>query len=402
MAKILYIHQYFETPEESGRTRSYWFAKKLVEAGHAVTIITSMHAHSKRKEGVYQIDGFTVKYVKNTYDNSMSIPAKLWSFIRFMVASSIICLKEKQVDLLYATSTPLTVGIPALLRKVFKKTPYIFEVRDLWPEFPIQIGAIKNKLLIKALRYLEKKIYKNAVHIVALSPGMRDGVVSTGIRKEKISVIPNMSKPDIFYPRPLNEKVVKKYGFASKDFKVIHFGTMGIANGLDYIIDAAEILKVNKVDNVHFYFAGQGAMESRLKKECETRSLDKVHFLGYMNTFEISEVVNCCDLTITTFENLPVLQTNSPNKLFDSLSAGKPCVVNSAGWTKDLVEEAACGVYVDANQPEELANKVIELKSKKDILKSMGENARSLSLSRYDKALLCEQFLEVMESHLDV
>lgn len=401
MAKILYIHQYFETPDESGRTRSYWFAKKLVEAGHSVTIVTSMHAHSKRKEGVYSIDGIKVRYVKNAYDNSMSVMAKVWSFIKFMLVSTRICLKEKDVDLVYATSTPLTVGIPAMVRKWFKKTPYIFEVRDLWPEFPIQVGAIKNSLLIKVLLILEKEIYFQSSHIIALSPGMQEGVLNTGVSRDKVSVIPNMSKPDLFYPRPCNDDVLQKYNIDLKGFNLIHFGTMGVANGLTYIIDAAEVLKKQNVDDVQIYFAGKGAMEAELKMRCQEKNLDNVHFLGYMNTYEISEVVNCCDATITTFKNLPILQTNSPNKLFDSLSAGKPCIVNSAGWTKDLVEEAKCGFYVNPEEPSDLAARLVDVKENQMALRDMGRRARELALNKYDKALLSDQFLTIIEAKLN-
>lgn len=396
---ILYIHQYFETPEESGRTRSYWFAKKLLEAGHKVLVITGTHSHSRRVAGVYNIEGIEVRYLSNAYDNKMSVTKKVLSFLKFMLLSTKYVMKESEVNLVYATSTPLTVGIPALLRKWIKGTPYIFEVRDLWPEFPIQIGVIKNRLLIRLLRIMERTIYKNAKHVVALSPGMSEGVIKAGIAENSVTVIPNMSKPDLFFPRPHNQKVKEKYGLESSDLKVIHFGTMGVANGLEYIIDAAEVLQEKQITGVQIYFAGKGAMENKLKEICQRKRLKNVHFLGFMNTYEISDVVNCCDVTLTTFKDIPILQTNSPNKLFDSFSAGKPSIVNSAGWTKDLVENAECGLFVNPKDPERLAQALIELMGNPLLVNQMGANARELALKVYDKSILSSHFLAVIEAN---
>ncbi len=154
--KIIYIHQYFVTPAEPGGTRSYWFAKELINSGHEVTMITSTNT-SHPLPGRFNIDGINVIYVKNDYSNYFSPFRKIISFLKFFIKSILKASKEKQVDLVFATSTPLTVGAIALWLKRLKHWNYVFEVRDLWPEFPIQIGAIKNRLLIRILKRLEKK-----------------------------------------------------------------------------------------------------------------------------------------------------------------------------------------------------------------------------------------------------
>ena len=144
---ILYIHQYFLTPQEPGGTRSYWLAQELIKNGHQVAMLTSS---AKFQEEIKElnIDGIKVIYVKEDYDQNMSITRRLKAFVKFMYKSSMIGMQQKNIDLVIATSTPLTIGIPALVLKWFKKIPYIFEVRDLWPEVPIQMGAIKNKWII--------------------------------------------------------------------------------------------------------------------------------------------------------------------------------------------------------------------------------------------------------------
>lgn len=394
--RVLYIHQYFCLPTEPGGTRSYWISKELVNRGHQVTMICSTNkAHPLPCET--DIDGIHIIYVKNDYSNYMSAPRKVWSFISFLMKSIRTGCKQKDVDIVFATSTPLTIGYVALRIKAKKQWKYVFEVRDLWPEFPIQVGAIKNPLIISILRRFEKRIYDNSEHIVALSPGMKEGIINSGTPESKVSMIPNMSKPDIFYPHAPSQKIAKQFSIDLGKFNVIHFGSMGRANGLQYIIEAARCLKEKGDFSVNFIFMGSGATEPIIKKKAEDYSLSNVQFLGSHKMDIVSEVVNCCDASITTFLNLPILKTNSPNKLFDSLSAGKPIIVNSAGWTKDMVEKDDCGFYVDPEKPEMLAEKLLEIKDNILLLQRWGANARRLSLEVFDKEMLSAKVADVLE-----
>ena len=394
---ILYIHQYFNTPQDPGGTRSYWISQELVKRGHKVTMVTSTNKKLHPEPCEMEVDGIHVIYVKNDYSNYMSAPRKVLSFANFVREAVKAGSKVKDVDLVFATSTPLTVGYIAMRLKKKCGWPYVFEVRDLWPEFPIQIGAIKNKLVIKYLRGLERKIYKNSEFVVALSPGMQDGVIAAGMPKEKTAMIPNMSKPDKFFPHEPDKAVAEKFGVDLTRFNVIHFGSMGRANGLEYIINSAKTLTEKGDDTIRFVFMGDGATQPKLKKLVEEYGLKNVQFLGNHKMDVVSEVVNLCDASITTFKNLPILQTNSPNKLFDSLSAGKPIIVNSAGWTKDLVEKEDCGFFVDPEKPEELAERLLAVKEEKDTLARWGKNARRLSEEVFDKNILAAKVVDVLE-----
>lgn len=394
--KVLYIHQYFKTPNEPGGTRSYWISKELIRRGHQVVMIASTNKNHP-EEKVEMIDGIEVHYVKSDYNNYMSKVQKVQSFLRFMRKSIKEASKINDADIVFATSTPLTVGAVALKLKKSKGFKYVFEVRDLWPEFPIQIGAIKNHLIIKVLRAFERKIYKNSEHVVALSPGMKDGVVAAGTPESKVTMIPNMSKPDEFHPHEQNLEVAKQFGIDTSDFNIIHFGSMGPANGLDYIIEAAKLCQEQGLKDVKFIFMGDGATQPILKKKVEQYGLTNVKFLGNHKMSVVSEVVNLCDLSITSFKNLPILATNSPNKLFDSLSAGKPIVVNSAGWTKDLAEEEECGFFVDPDNPQDFADKIKLYKVNDPLLDKWGKNARKLSETTFDKAILSSKVADVIE-----
>jgi len=392
---ILYIHQYFKTPKEPGGTRSYWLAQALVKEGYNVTMLTTSNTIKNNVEKTI-IDNINVIYLKVAYGQEMSISKRLFSFSIFMFKSTYYAFLQKNVDLVFATSTPLSVGFPPLIIKKIKKTPYVFEVRDLWPEVPIQMGAIKNKLIKNLLIWFEKLIYKNAKHIVALSPGMAEGVLKYESAL-KVSMIPNMSKIDSFWPREKDFNFMKSLGLNTKSFKLIHFGSLGLANGAFTIIESAKLLKNN--DDFEFIFIGGGSTEHELKHLCTKYNLENVHFLGEFPMDKTSEIVNLCDVSIISFLDLPILSTNSPNKLFDSLSAGKPIIVNSAGWTKDLVEKHSCGFYVNPNYPVELVNKLKQLKDNIKMMKSMSYNGRLLAETVYDKSILCNEFLKVINKN---
>jgi glycosyltransferase involved in cell wall biosynthesis len=326
----------------------------------------------------------------------MDLLARLISFFSFMYKSTLMALKIKDVDLVIATSTPLTIGFPALVLKKFLKIPYVFEVRDLWPEVPIQMGGLKNPFIIKIANWFEKIIYENASHIIALSPGMADGVRKKNIPDSKISIISNMAKIDEFFPREKNFDLMTKLGLNKDSFKVIHFGSLGLANGASTIIESAKLLKDN--NSIDFLFIGGGSTESDLMHECKINNLNNVYFLGNFPMNKTSEIVNFSDVSIISFMDLPILYTNSPNKLFDSLSAGKPIIVNSAGWTKDLVEKNQCGYYVNPNNPEELVDKILFLQSNINTVKNMGLNSLKLAHEEFDKSILCKKFVKLIEN----
>ena len=393
MKHILYIHQYFKIPQEPGGTRSYWIARKLIEHGYKVTMLTTSSSIEKNVEKK-DIDGISVIYLKVPYDQKMGVLKRLISFVRFMILSTYHSYKVPNIDLVISTSTPLSVGFPALLLKKIKKIPYVFEVRDLWPEVPIQMGGVKNKLAITFLKLFEKSIYKNSLHVVALSPGMKDGVVQY-IDESKVTMISNMSKIDEFWPRERNIEMMKSFDLSPESFKVIHFGSLGLANGAKYIVEAAKILKNNT--EIVFLFVGGGSMEAELVDFCKENELSNVKFLGRFSLKDTSEIVNFSDVSIVSFLDLPILYTNSPNKLFDSLSAAKPIIVNSAGWTKDLIEDNACGYYVNPNNPNELVEKLLFLRSNPDIVQKMGRRSRKLAETKYDKSILCEEFAQLIK-----
>ena len=394
---ILYIHQYFNTPEEPGGTRSYWIAQELLKRGHHVTMVTGTNNALHKDAARMNVDGIDVVYIKNPYSNYMGAAKRMLSFVKFMMKAIQAGRKQKDIDLVFATSTPLTIGAVAIALKWLKGWKYVFEVRDLWPEGLIQEG-ITNPVIVWALRTLERMSYHKAEHVIALSPGMKDGVMKVGTKDGECSMIPNMSKPDKFFPHEHNAEIIKQFGLKMDKFNLVHFGAMGFDNYLEYIIEAAKLAQEQGKDKLNFVLLGDGSTLPKLKQMAEDYKLENVQFLGNHKMNVVSEIVNCCDASITSFQNIPILATNSPNKLFDSLSAGKPIIVNSAGWTKDLAEKENCGCYVDPENPQELVDALMDMHAHPEKVKAWGENSRRLSVEVFDKSILSGKVADVLEN----
>lgn len=399
---ILYINQYFKTPEEPGITRSYWISKKLIENGHNVTMISHrnvLHSHVKNKKQFIDteiIDGIKVIYILNKYSNSMNMYQRSVSFLTFMFFSTVVSLFQKKIDITIATSTPLTVAIPALVLNITKRIPFVFEVRDLWPDVPIQMGAIKNKFVIFLLKKIEKITYKRAEKIITLSPGMNDGVVKY-VNKSKTSIIPNMAKVDKFWPRKRNDSLFNTYNLNKSSFKLIYFGQMGLTNDIETILEAAKISQEKNKKSIEFIFVGHGKKFQKIQQYIDVNRMQNIKLLQRVPMNEISELVNLCDVSLVMFTNFSILGTNSPNKLFDSLSAGLALIVNSDGWTKNIVEDNKCGYYVKPTDALDLYNKIFFLSQNEKELNILKKNSRVLAENKYDKKILCGKFLQVFE-----
>jgi len=389
--KILYIHQYFRTPQEGGPIRSYYLAKGLVDRGFEVEMITAYNGTIKT---IKHVDGIKVHYLPIHYDNTLSFKRRVISFLKFMYMSVDEAATIKNVDLCYATSTPLTVGMAAIKIKERFNIPYVFEVRDLWPEAPIQMGAIRNPWLLRYTQDMEQRIYDHAEKIVTLSPGMQAGV-ALKVRNKSISLIPNMSDIDFFQPEEKIPELESRFHSDGK-FVVSYFGAMGKANHLEYLLNAAESSLEAEIP-IKFIVVGEGGERERLRTQSKKRNLSNVDFLPFMNKEKIKKLLNITDAAYISFANKPVLETNSPNKFFDALASGKMVITNTKGWIRDLSEENKCGIYTNPENPGDFAEKIEPFISKKDILQQYQKNARKLGESQFAKDDQVEALVEVLE-----
>jgi len=403
---ILYLHQYFVTRSEVGGTRSYEFARYLVNQGHRVTMVTSAsgrQSDSQSRTRRRNVDGIEVIDIRAGYEallhgTALGYFARVLAFIKFAVASSLVVLRQPKPDVVFATSTPLTIGIPALVASKFHKTPLVFEVRDLWPEAPIQIGAIRNLLIIKTLQWFERTIYRHSSHVIALSPGMLEGIVAAGVPLARVSMIPNASDLELFSPEVDGTEFRARLGLNGQ-FVCSYFGAMGEANDLRQVVEAAKCLQEKGEKDIAFVLHGKGKRRSELESFCRTQGLKNVVFSDPIpDKYQIARLAAASDACMTIYKDIPILYTCSPNKLFDTLAAGRPAIVNSPGWLKELVESNEVGLYARPGDGVHLAECVRYLRDHPEIAKAFGQNARKLAEQKFDRNKLAAQLLRVFES----
>jgi glycosyltransferase involved in cell wall biosynthesis len=407
--RILYLHQYFVTRSEVGGTRSYELARYLQDQGHHVTMVTAASGHSARdrQSGRREIDGIEVVELKAGYRDSiegtrMSYSRRIINFLSFARAATMAGLSLPKADIVFASSTPLTIGIPGLIISKLRRIPFVFEVRDLWPEGPIQIGALKSPLLIMVARWLERIIYRNSAHIVALSPGIRDGIVATGVSESKVTVIPNASDLDLFSPNVDGRDYRNKLNLNGK-FMCAYFGAMGKLHGLSFLLDAAAELKRRQVNDIVFVLKGDGKERQILEARCIAEDLTNVIFSEPVAKEEIPKFASAANVCLNLAINLPILTACSPNKMFDSLAAGRPVLVNIPGWMQELVETNRVGVFVEPDNPTNFADKVIFLRDHPELCEEYGRNARCLAERQFARQKLVAQTEQVLlNAHKDV
>ncbi|HRE46500.1 MAG TPA: glycosyltransferase family 4 protein [Aggregatilineales bacterium] len=348
--KILYLHQYFCTPEGSAGTRSYEFARRWVAAGHEVTMITSPAYLPERFKAFTTvtetlIDTIPTVIIPVPYANKMSFSQRIRAFGQFALRASREAMR-READVIFATSTPLTIAIPAIAAKLRRRVPMVFEVRDLWPELPIAIGALKNPLFRWAAYALEWIAYHNARHIIALSPGMSAGIQKRGIPAERISVQPNSCDVALFdIPPERGESIREQLGLRPDQPLIVYSGAFGVINGVDYWVRVAAELRQSDPD-IHILLVGMGAEVEKV-----TALARELGVLGVNVTIwkpvkkeEMPTILAAATVGSSLFKPIEAMWHNSANKFFDTLAAGKPVVINYGGWQGELLEETGAGI----------------------------------------------------------
>jgi glycosyltransferase involved in cell wall biosynthesis len=376
---VLLLHQYFNIPQTGGPLRSYYLAKALVARNIHVVVITTHNGVDFRKE---LIEGIEVHYLPIPYSNSFGFVKRVRSFLKFVLSIVREAEKFKTYDVCYAISTPLTIGLAAVWIKWKYKIPYYFEVGDLWPEAPIQIGVIKNPILKSILYRLEKFIYTKSKAIVALSEPIQ-AAIEAKVKGKPIHITPNMADIDFYRPSHKNPELETKFHVNGK-FVVSYIGTFGLANGLERMLHCAQQAQHQKL-NVHFLLCGDGARHDVLQQYIGQLDLKNVTLLPMQNREGVQKVLNITDAAFISYLPLPVLETGSPNKYFDALAAGKLIVVNFKGWIKDEINTNTCGVYID--KPENFPEKILPFIQQRQILEQYQQNSRALAERSYARKL---------------
>lgn len=336
----------------SGGTRSYEMARRLVADGHKVTILTSNQATGFRWPSRETVEGINVIWVPCPYSNTYGPIRKMASFFLFTLMACFYVLWLRY-DLIFATSTPLMTGVPALLAKWLRRKRYVFEVRDLWPEMPIAVGSIRNPVLIWILERLESAIYCNATALVGLSPGMSAGIKQVLARSNKAR--PVFTAPNSCDFDKMSSVGNPEYGAARIRVRdslnirpdqtmLLYAGTFGLLNDLEYICDLAAVTLDNP--DIVYVLAGSGIRAPAIKKRVAQEGLTNVRLTGRISKHLAIEHFAACDIGLSLFVAIPEMEKNSANKFFDTLAAGKPAIINYGGWQRDFLMQTGVGIQL--------------------------------------------------------
>lgn len=384
---VLILHQHFKTPESGGALRSYFLAQALIKRGHTVQLIAgSDHAHYVKEK----VDGIEVHYLPVPYSNHFGFWRRIFSFIRFVVSFCRISAQFKKVSLCYAISVPLTIGWAARWMKWRYQVPFIFEVGDLWPDAPIELDVIQNSLLKRLLWRIERKMYREAMSIVALSPSISEAI-SRKAPGKRIVVVPNMADTEFFQPEAKKSQYEEKFGVTGK-FVIVYLGAMGFANGLDYLLSCAKACSEKELP-VHFLLAGDGVEKENLKRRSVELALNNLSFIEFQNRQGVYELMNVADAVFVCYRHAPILETGSPNKFFDGLAAGKLIIVNFGGWIKNEIETAQCGFYVDPEIPGNIVDPLATI-IKENRLDIFQKRSWQLAEKKFSRKKLSEMWIK--------
>lgn len=398
--KIIYLHQYFKFPTESGGTRSYDLASSFVNNGIDVTVVTSTSEEkykTKQRWTEIEQDGIKVHYIYLPYGNHLPYLQRTLVFLKYLWFSSFRLLILKG-DVVLATSTPLTIGIPALIKKWFGKTPFIFEVRDVWPEAVIAIGAIKNKWLQKLLYRLEKLIYKNAIAIVPLSTDMQKSIVSRypQFRDKTDIVIENIAEVNRFQSNSNKVDLEKVVGFHPR-FSVLYAGTFGKVNGIHKVIELAD--KTLKIDKELVYILmGSGAEKKNIIQLAQDKGVlnKNVFILDAISKSELPQWYKAVSMGSSFVIDIPELWANSANKFFDTLASGKPVLINHEGWQAEVIRDRNVGFVLPYDVTDKEAEDFVNYTKNTLLIESQEKSAIELAKEKYSLKVATKNYLKVL------
>lgn len=400
--KFLYFHQHFSTPQGATGTRSYEMAQRLIARGHSVTMVCGSSGtgnsglaqpfDSGRRRG--KVDGIDVIEFELGYSNKLGFFQRVMVFLLFAWRSILVAMRE-DYDVVFATTTPLTAGIPGIVARWLRGKPFVFEVRDLWPELPKAMGVITNPVILGMMSVLEWVSYHSAHRLVGLSPGIVEGIAKRGIPRERIQAVPNGCDLDIF---AASVEKWRPEGVKDTDLMAIFTGTHGMANGLDAVLDAAAELKRRSRMDIKLVLVGDGMLKPGLQARAQAEGLDNVVFHPPVQKKKLAGLMASADLGMQILANVPAFYYGtSPNKFFDYIAAGLPVLCNYPGWLAELMADHQCGYVVPPEQPQAFAEALIHAAEHRDALLVMGVNGRELAKTDYNRDVLGERFVAWVE-----
>ena len=399
---LLLIHQVFMSHADTGGTRHIELGSRFRREGNQVTIVASDTVYHTGKLAVEkrslvtesEIDGIRVLRCLTYNGLHKNFKTRILAYFSFMFTSIVAALKAKDVDVVMGTTPPLFQCISAWLVAAIRRKPFLLEVRDLWPEFAIDAGVIKNPVLIWLSRLLERFLYHRADHILVNSPAYRDYMIDLGYQPETVSLIANGVDPAMFDPAARGEKIRDEYNIGDR-FLVLYAGAIGMMNNLETMIGAAELLR----DDPRFVFmiVGDGKDRKKILELAASKNLENVIMAPPQPKSAMKDYLAAADACVAGLRNLKTMTTTYPNKVFDYMAAGRPTVLAIDGVIRKVVEDAKGGIFCQPGDSRAMADAICALGDNPVRAREMGVNARRFVAANFNRNHQAQDFVRLIK-----
>ena len=406
--RILYLSQYFPPEVGATQTRAYEMARGLVQAGHQVTMLAEVPNHPSgiippAYRGKWfersDLDGIDVLRVWVKASPVKSFRSRMAFYLTFMANGALIGALQARgpFDVVYATSPPLFVGGAGLALHWLKRTPFVFEVGDLWPESAVELGGLRGPRAIALPTPLDGLCYNRASRVVVVTEGIRQRLLARGQAAEKLVLIPNGANTELFQPQPaLGAEFRQQHGLRSDDFVVMYAGIHGIAQGLDTVLRAAQRLRVQ--DNIRFVMVGEGPVKPELQQLRSDLGLDNVLMLPEQPRTSMPAVLSAADVALVPLRKVELFEHAVPSKLFDAWACGCPVLLSIDGEARRVLEAANGGLFAPPEDSPALAQAISQLAKMPDRGQSLGANGRRFTVERYSRQAQARQLEQILLS----
>ena len=397
---ILLLTDNFVPETNSPALRAYEHARHWVAAGHTVTVVATIpnfpvgRPLPPYRNRLYQrevIDGIQVVRVWTVLAPNRGIFWRSVDFLSFAVSGFLAGLFQR-TDVILATSPQLLTGLAGWWLAALKRRPWVFEVRDLWPDSIVSVGLMQENALIRGLRALEQRLYRHATRVVAVSTGIRDRLLARGVPANKLGVVPNGIDLQLLKGTSDGQPLRGALNLRGK-FVVGYVGTHGMAQGLEVAIDAARLLQR---EDVHFLFVGEGARREAVMAHAKKLQLGNVMFVGLVSRPSAAEHLALCDAVLIPLKQTDQIQITIPAKIFEAAAMGKPIIVSAVGASAELVQRYGAGIVVPPEQPDRLAAAILELRKAPDLQARLREGSLRLAQD-YDRQRFAGEMLQILE-----
>ena len=406
--RILFISQYFPPEMGAPAARVYELSRHWVEQGHEVTVLTgfpnhptgTLHPgyHSKWKQLLYKEDVHGIQVVRVwllPFPNRKAFE-RILNYSSYWFSSSLAGIFLSRPDVVVATSPQLLVGITGWWLAKVNRVPFVFDVRDLWPESLVGVGvAQKDSALYKTLESTAKFLYRHCDRLVVVTQAFQDHLVGNWeIPAKKISIVENGVETEIFTPQG-RDGIRREYSLAGR-FIVSYIGTLGMAHGLDTLLETARRLQ-SQIPEIAFLLVGEGAEKERLSALATKRGLNNLIFLGEQRRELIPAVIRASDVCLVLLKKRDIFKTVIPTKMLEFMSCGRPVIVAVDGQAREIVENAQAGLYVEPENAQALASAILKLHSDRGLCRSFGDNGRRWITDHLSRRDTAEKYLEVLK-----